>query len=324
MRRWLRRAGAVLVVIGTALACDGRTEGMPREFGPLVFGEDWRCPAVAGRYAYGAEPGGHYLAARFAPYGDTVPVEYFVLEGSADTALHVGVGMLDGRVIAKALRKGSPFSGDYYCEDGWLQLRSDFSEDRFDAEVAGEGFYPRRRKILVTANAASALVTRYDRTDYDELTVWCGDGCTGIPLPWTFETRSTWSRAEPWVEGTPRPSVTAAVRAEARAREEQERLQQDPVYRAEQAQEQGPPVVGQADARRRAVAALERGMLVLAVAPRDSGWHISLEYEAESQIPAYMVRLAQSGPTMAIRQDKLYRGRTSSGRMTGVVWVRFE
>lgn len=319
--RTLGTLGAVVLVLA---ACDRDTRDMPRDFGPLTLGKDWRCPAIAGRYAYGGEPASWYLAGRFREYGDSTPIEFFTLDGTADTALHIGIGLLDGRVITKVLRKGTQYAGDYYCEDGWLRLQPGALSDRFDAEVASEGFFPRRRELLLATGRESALVARYDRTDYEELTVWCGDGCRGIPLPWTFETRSTWSRTEVWAEGAPRPSVVAAAREAERRRAEQERLKQDPVYQAEQALEQGPPVAGQADAKRRAIASLLPGMLVLAVAPRDSGWHISLEYEREDQILPYMDRLQQSGPVTAIQHDKLYRGRTPTGRLTTVVWVRFD
>ncbi|HEX4931769.1 MAG TPA: hypothetical protein VFV33_01240, partial [Gemmatimonadaceae bacterium] len=292
---------------------------------PLQLGREWHCPDLAGRYAFAPEPVSHLLAGRFAPW-DSVPreLESFTIAGSADTALHVTLGYLDGGTVEKRLVKGSEYAGDYHCGDGWLHLLSRDIPDRWDAEVKSGDFFAKRRAMRIAVGADGRLVGRLDRIDYDEFAVWCGDGCQGIALPWTFETRSTWSAAQRWEEGAPRPSVVAQEQAEARQAAERARLQQDPLYRENEALENGPPVAGQAEARQRVMAAVVPGMLVRAVAPRDSGWHLSLEYESNPQLVEFMERLSQSGPVAEIRHESLYRGRMPSGRWTTVVYVRYE
>lgn len=300
------------------VACKSDTDGMPKAWRPLELGDDWRCPAMAGRYIYAPEPISWQLAGRHVPW-DSVPaeLEYFAIAGSADTALHVTVGYVDGRTHETRLQKGTPYARDYHCEDGWLHVRAGEISDRFDGEVAGLGFFARAHAMRIARGKDGTLVARLDRTDYEEFVVWCGDGCKGFPLPWTFETRSTWSRAEPWAEGAPRPSVVAKQREEAR-------LKRDPVYLENQRLENGEPVAGQAEARKRVMAALVPGMLVRAVAPRDSGWHLSLEFEEMPQLVTFMERLTQSGPVAEVKVLPLYRAKTTNGHWIDVVYVRYE
>lgn len=64
-------------------------------------------------------------------------------------------------------------------------------------------------------------------------------------------------------------------------------------------------------------------MLLNAVAPRDSGWQLSLEFDDLAQRQAYMVRLSLSGPVAEIRVAPLYRAKTTTGRWIDVVYVRY-
>lgn len=314
------RLNAVRMLAAVALlaACNDDSKGMPAEWRPLELAKDTLCPRLQGRYVYALEPIGWQLAGRHVPW-DSVPaeLEYFAIAGVADSTLHVTVGYVDGRTHEQRLQKGTRYARDYYCEDGWLHIRSGEISHRFDADVASPGFYALAHAMRIARSKRGALVARLDRIDYDELTVWCGDGCKGIPLPWTFETRSTWSAAERWREGTPRPSVV-------RRQREAARLKADPVYQENQRLENGERVAGQGEAHKRATAALVPGMLVRAVAPRDSGWHLSLEFEELSQLAQYMERLSQSGPVAELKVLPLYRAKTTNGHWIDVVYVRYE
>lgn len=299
-------------------ACNGDSKGIPKGWGPVQLGKDTLCPPIEGRYVYAVEPIGWQLAGRHVPW-DSVPaeLEYFAVAGLADSALHVTVGYVDGRTHEQRLQKGTPYSRDYFCEDGWLHIRSGEIANTFDAEVASREFYAKRHAMRIARSKRGALVSRLDRIDYDEFYVWCGDGCKGFPLPWTFETRSTWSQAERWIAGTPRPSVVRREREEAR-------LKADPVYQENQRLENGEPVAGQPEARRRATESLVPGVWIRAVAPRDSGWHLSLEFEELPQLAHFMEKLSHSGPVAELKVLPLYRAKTTNGHWIDVVYVRYE
>lgn len=305
-------------VVVALVACNGDSKRMPKDWGPVELGKDTLCPPIQGRYVYAPGPIEWQLAGRHVPW-DSVPaeLEYFAVAGTADTALHVTVGYVDGRAHEQRLQKGTRYARDYFCEDGWLQIRSGEISNQFDAEVASPEFYAKTHAMRIARSTSGALVARLDRIDYDEFYVWCGDGCKGFPLPWTFETRSTWSRVERWTEGTPRPSVV-------RRQREQARLKADPVYQENQRLENGEPVAGQPEARRRATESLVPGVWIRAVAPRDSGWHLSLEFEELPQLVRYMEKLSHSGPVAELKVLPLYRAKTTNGHWIDVVYVRYE
>lgn len=321
--RAFRFPGALLALL-PALACRGETAGMPRAWGPLTLASDDRCPDVSGRFVDSSLPVAWMMAGRQVP-DDSADADWawFELSGRADTELHVTVAYADGVERSGRLTKGDPWNGDYYCEDGWLKVPDRWIPDRWDAELEADGFHVRRHAMRLAPGANGALVARLDGIDYDELTVWCGDGCRGFPLPWTFRTRSAWSVADRWREGAPSPRAMARVREDQRREAELQRARKDPVYLAEQLQENGPPVAGQDAARKRVLVALVPGMLAKAVAPRDSGWHVSLEFEEPWQLEQFMVRLSQSGPVAELKVLPLYRAKTTNGHWIDVVYVRY-
>ena len=87
--------------------------------------------------------------------------------------------------------------------------------------------------------------------------------------------------------------------------------------------ENGPPIAGEGEVRARGLAALVPGMLLRAVSPRDSGWHLSLEFEELPQLESFLVRLSQSGSVDQIREAPHYRARSTNGRWIDVVYVRY-
>lgn len=312
-------------VLAVAAACS-RGERLPREWGPLALGEGEECPQVAGRYFDSSEPIAHMLAARFVQVDDpNADWDSFELSQPTADAFTVVVRFADGEERQGRARRGTgPYAGDFYCADGWLQVGDRYMPTKWDAEVRAAGFFPRRRALRIAPGKDGALVARLDLTSYDDFPIWCGDGCRGIPLPWTWETRSSWSAARRWDPDSPSPRAAARVRAEAARRADLAKAKEDPVYREEQALENGPVVAGEGEMRKRGLAALLPGMLLRGVAPRDSGWQLSLEFEELSQLHEFMVRLSQSGPVAEIKVAPLYRARTTTGRWTDVVYVRYE
>jgi hypothetical protein len=318
----LRSRCAALLSLAVA-ACSSQ-RGVPKAYGPLALAKGDACPDVTGRYAYTGEPGGFLLAARHGITYENLAVEHFTVTGDADTALRLRIGRSDGSVVEKRLKRGAqPYGGDYWCEDGWLRLGGDIGA-RWDSTVNDEGFHARRHAVHLATGREGALVTKLDHTDYDEFTVWCGDGCKGIPLPWTFRTRTTWHRAEAWPEGAPRPVAIAEVMASERKAQEIERARNDPLFLENDRLERGETTPASIETRRRVEAVLPKDIRLLAVAPRDSGWALSIEYDDEAQLPGFLVALQESGPVVEVRRDGLVRGITPERRKTGAVYVRWQ
>lgn len=316
-----RHLAAVFVLV---LAACGSRDGLPREFGPLALAKGENCPAIAGRYIDSSAPVARMLAGRFIPYDSTnAEWDSFELTGSADTGFVVTVRYLDGEERTGRARKGGGYRGDYYCEDGWLQVGDRNLPHVWDDEVAPASFRANRRALRVAPGRDGALVARLDLISYDELVIWCGDGCKGIPLPFTWETRSQWSAARRWDPEAPAPHVGASARGEPRTRAAHARSRGDRISLEEQALAQGPAIDGQEEMRTRGLAALLPGMLLRGVTPRDSGWHLSLEFGELPQLDRFLVRLAQSGEVAEIHVAPLYRARSTEGRWIDVVYVRY-
>ncbi|MBC7898392.1 MAG: hypothetical protein H7066_23425 [Cytophagaceae bacterium] len=313
-----RSCAAALLTI-SAIACGGESNGMPREWGPLALGESERCPAVAGRYFEESSPVAWALASAHVTQGPDHEPAAFELAGDADSALHLTVVDVQGVRDSARLTKGTPYSGDYHCDDGWLHANHRHIPDQWDDAVDAPGFVVRRRALRIAPGAHGALVGRLDGTDYDEFTIWCGDGCKGIPLPWTFRTRSSWSAVDRWDPARARKPVQAATSVS----NEGDRSRNEALLREEQLLEHGPLVAGQGDARQRALAALPPGMLLKAVSPRDSGWHLSVEFPELPVLERFMVGLSQSGPVAEVRILPHYRAKTTQGQWVDVVYVRY-
>ncbi len=78
-------------------------------------------------------------------------------------------------------------------------------DDPLFRDLSGEGY----KELYVARDSAGNLVARQVTATYLEFPVWCGDGCKGIPLPWTFRTRSSWSAVDRWDPTSPRKAAPA-------------------------------------------------------------------------------------------------------------------
>ncbi len=188
-----RRCGLLPLAMMLVQACSD-TPGMPSSWGPLRFAADRACPRVYGTYDASDEDFAYIIARRHLPYDSTRgPVESMSLVLDGDSVLTV-IAWVDLQPRDTVLlRRGREFG----CADGWLKptfprwLPSDDGDSpEARSERAG------RREFAVATGAKGALVGRLDHHTYDEFTVWCGDGCKGFPIPWTWRTAHHWHRAE--------------------------------------------------------------------------------------------------------------------------------
>lgn len=263
------------------------------------------------------------------------PLAYFELSGAADSGLTVTSVFRDSVKQTGRLQKGSEWSGDYFCGDGWLRFGDSRAPSLWDAEVRTDDFYPKRHAVRIAPNEDGDLVARLDFTDYAEFTVWCGDGCKGIPLPGTFETRSIWTMTEKFDPDRPPPvarerkrtmaeQVAALEWATAEPSAERQRAQDARMWQEEQLAENGPPDPEKELVRKRAAAALVPGMQLRGVGPTEGGWHLSIEFDHLNQMTEYLLRLQGSGPVTKLSIAPLSRTTTSAGRISDVVFIRYE
>ena len=265
------------------------------------------------------------MAKRRVPW-DTTNADwaYFELAGHADQGLTVKVVYRDSVSTTGTLRKGDAWSSDYYCEGGWLRISDGRSLSHWDEDMKTSNFFPKRHAMRLAPNADGALVARVDFTDDEEITVWCGDGCKGFPIPGAVKTKSVWTMAEKFDPELRTPVARARQQVIDHDAAALTQAKNDRVYQAEQELENGPANPQEAIVRTRALSALVPGMLLRGVSSRDAGWHLSLEFDELYQLEQFMQRVAGSGPVAELKVAPLYRTRTTTGCMTDVVFVRYE
>lgn len=80
-----------------------------------------------------------------------------------------------------------------------------------------------RDAFAIAMDGEGNLVGRRTAVTYDEFAVWCGDGCRGFPLPWTYREHIVWSTLRPpTTDRPPEPRLSATDR---RLSEEERRLE---------------------------------------------------------------------------------------------------
>lgn len=307
-----------------ASACAPGTGSMPREFGRVVLAEKARCPSVAGRYFDTSEEITAMLVkAALRNRSSEADIAWFTLSQPGDSTLSVQITYIDSVTASGYLKQGSPYEGDYYCENGWLKIGDHRIPPTWDGDVKVGDFFPRRHDFQVAPNRDGGLVARLLFTDFEQFDVWCGDGCKGFPIPGTFEFKEQWSMAEAYDPDLPPPASRKRERERQRTLAELEEAKKDRVWQEEQLLENGPPDPELETVRRRALLSLPDGVLLQGVGRQADGFHLSVEFEEPHQLQGFIARLGGSGPVDEIRIAPLSSGKTTKGTWTDVVYVRF-
>ncbi len=205
----LSRVSLALVVSVLLTACS-KTPGMPSGWGPLRFASDSACPRVYGTYDASDDDFAYIIARRHLPYDTTrghVASMSLVLEDDSLLTVIAWVDLIPRDTVVLHRPR------DFQCGDGWMQPAfPDWLPGDAGDSPAARARRTGRRDIRIATGAKGALVGRLDHHTYDEFAVWCGDGCKGFPIPWTWRTAHQWHRAvvvDPKVKRVaPPPPVT--------------------------------------------------------------------------------------------------------------------
>jgi hypothetical protein len=197
-RRQRRRLVALLAAACVAAACGhrlGEPDGL-RLGRTDVAGTTATCPPIAGTFEY-ADNDLAVALTRMLPWeARQRPWWTITITGSADSAMVLAMHRFDGTHDTVTVRLGN----GYVCTGGWLV------PPEADALFAGrayddDGNRANRNAFAIAIDDEGALIGRRTATTYDQFDVWCGDGCRGFPLPWTFRDHVVWSTLAP-PEGT--------------------------------------------------------------------------------------------------------------------------
>jgi hypothetical protein len=202
-------AAALSCLAAALVACSDR-QVVPGGWGPLRLATaDTLCPDIAGDYQL-------ETVARIASLVDEYESDALLLSLSAGmsgrvelseramTSLRIEGDVNRGVELTLVYAHDSMPPRDtvrlrrtlsYACEGGWLRLRTVTVPPRdVDAPRDDSNLTVRERVLSIAGGAKGSLVGRMTTTRMVEFPIWCGDGCKGIPLPWTATKRTTWMR----------------------------------------------------------------------------------------------------------------------------------
>lgn len=198
--RLLQVAAVSMVLAGCGMSAD--TDEAWKNV-VIASGDD--CPDIAGTYVVLDDPA--YVMLGGPPAGPDTSWQTITLAGDAARAIEVTVhDAWTGRTNATPIRRIR--GTDYTCSDGWLQAEWPYGRFPFDRAADGvpQGA-DAEKSMSIARNTLGELVVRTNIRTWESFSVWCGDGCASIPLPFTGSTRHQWSR---WPASPRDPSPLSA------------------------------------------------------------------------------------------------------------------
>ncbi len=214
----------------------------------------------------------------------------FSLQGNADTALAAIVTHAREGADTIRLRRGVA----YRCVNGWLAptlAAEGLAGDGTERAVRGA-----ERGVFVASARDGALVARLRTTIYRELPVWCGNGCSGVRLPFSATTRVRWERAAP----------LAGEFADIDLDDPQRYL--DP---------------RETRARSRIRGALPLDVVLVGVTPQADGWHVSIDVVDKTILVSLLTTLNNTSGIADARLERACESLNLEGSWHEVIWLRF-
>ena len=187
----------------------------PKDWQPAVVAPAGQCPDITGTYNIEYDsvyiPKG-FIGSRYTE-GEFVfvhPVAYralagqhlreeiesawdvMTISGNPQESLQVTLYRRDGDSEIKKAIELKKNSGDYQCEQGWLQSSWPNGTPMRDADDTD--WRGLNKTLNFAKNRAGELVVRTDIERWKQFSVWCGDGCKYVQIPFTRETTYEWAR----------------------------------------------------------------------------------------------------------------------------------
>ncbi len=194
-------------------------DNYPKDWQPVVVTPDGLCPDIAGTYKIEHDslftPTGYSgSTVTSGTYQIIYPVAYqalagqyfhedegvrstwdiMTISGNLQKSLQVKLyGIGNDTKIEKVIELKKAAS-DYQCNQGWLKSNwPNGTPMRNSADTDWRGLV---KTLNFAKNLGGELVTRTDVARWQEFSVWCGDGCKYVRIPFTREITYEWSRLD--------------------------------------------------------------------------------------------------------------------------------
>lgn len=304
---------ASLLLVAALVACGfGPSDALPRgvvlRATPPAADSTLDCPRLDGSYWVERRLiWGTLVRGRLSDDQRRVAWSVLRVEGDATRGLDLVVSSA-GRHDTVRVERGR----DYDCASGWLVPRAEIrlgdlpEEDslRFANDPKHQRF-----EFGIAGDTTGALVGRLRTMSYAQFDVWCGDGCRGFPLPWTFEHRVDWEFLGPTTRppaGVPDDDVNRRLAAE------------------ERALELGDQAVRPIPVERLVRAMMPPGSEILAVTPQGGGYRFSVLLPSRESTVDFVGRLINTQGLTGAHEEALYgavRIDDPARRWQTVIWV---
>lgn len=150
------------------------------------------CPNIAGTYSIMDEAaylmlGGHY---------EKKPKHWDILNISVNTQQELQITLYESDTGAINETPIKRIRGkDYECQNGFLETEWPYFAvplNRLTDAIPDNDQF--EKSLSFAKNEMGELVIRTNTRHWKGFTVWCGDGCKDVPIPFTSRTRYKWSR----------------------------------------------------------------------------------------------------------------------------------
>ncbi len=180
-----------LVTVSMALAGCGMSTDSGEAWKDVLTASGDDCPDIGGTYVVLDDPA--YVMLGGPPASPGASWQTITLSGDAAHAIEVTVRYPGSVRDASPIRRLRGI--DYTCSDGWLQ--TEWPHGRFPLDRTADGIpsgADAEKSMSFARNTLGELVIRTNIRSWESFSVWCGDGCASIPLPFTGRTHHRWSR----------------------------------------------------------------------------------------------------------------------------------
>jgi hypothetical protein len=301
----------MLVAVAT-LACGGDwSNNLPRGVAlrPTVAPTDTtrHCPVVGGEYWVQRElTWNRLIQPALSDDQRRIGWSKVAIAGEPLDSLQLILTAADLRATA-IVRRGQ----HYDCASGWIVprgtiMRADLSEEDSIRSMNDPKHHD--YSLAIAGDTTGSLIARVRILAWSQFDVWCGDGCKGIPLPWSIERRTRWEylgSTQRLPLGVPDDDIGRKVAAE------------------ERALELGEQAVRPIGIERMVKAMMPTGSEILAVTPDGAGYRLSVIVPKDTDMPDFIGRLINTQGLGGAHEVPLYGAWTMEPprRWRTVIWV---
>jgi hypothetical protein len=188
MRKYTAALLLILIVL-TLESCDP-SQYAAKDGQNLITAAENECPDISGTYLIMDRAGYLVLGGHY----EKRPKNWEILNISGNPQQELHIRLYDGSGATNETHLKRVKDKDYKCQNGFLETAWPAEErpNRLDDAIPEN--YGFEKSLSFAKYKTGELVMRTNIRRWKEVSVWCGDGCRYVPIPFTSRTHYKWSR----------------------------------------------------------------------------------------------------------------------------------